>query len=55
MMPPKKIADIGKLNCHIGNKERRRKMGGMRVEVEDKWHFCGLSEILTGQGRKEPE
>lgn len=26
---------VGKSNCYIGNKQRRRKMGGMRVEVED--------------------
>lgn len=43
MMPPKKIADIWKLNCHIGNKQRRIEMGGMKVEVEYKWHLYQFS------------
>lgn len=40
MMPPKKIASFGKLDYCIGNKQRRRNAGGMRVRMGQ---TCGIS------------
>lgn len=55
MMPPKKIAGTGKSNCRIGNKQGRRKAGGMRVEVEGQVAFLlvTLKSYWTGQKRRE--